>query len=101
MLIVDLQELEERARIAADSVCGVVLEPESLLLLINEIRRMKLQLGEQCGHLSGMRDDLLQLRTELVAALARAPASKTPEPPKPKARMLKMKVVAKDNNAAG
>jgi proteasome assembly chaperone (PAC2) family protein len=74
MVIVDLQELEERARLAAESIGGVVLEPEALLLVISEIRRMKSQLGEQHGYLIDMRGELLQLRTELMVALARGPA---------------------------
>jgi hypothetical protein len=99
MVVVDLQELENRARAATESLGGVVLEPEALLLVISEIRRMKLQLGEQHDHLSGMRNELLQLRTELVAALTRDPASEASKPPpKPKSKMLKMTVVAKDSD---
>jgi len=66
MIIVDLKDLEERARMATESVGGVVMEPEALLLIINEIRRMKSQLGEQHDHLADMRGELLRLRTELI-----------------------------------
>jgi len=96
MIIVDLQELEERARRATDSIGGVVMEPEALLLVINEVRRMKSQLGEQHNYLTDMRGELLQLRTELVDALARNPAEH-PETPKRQGKMLKMKVVSKSN----
>ena len=95
MVIVDLQELEERARIAAESIGGVVLEPEALLLVISEVRRMKAQLGEQHGYLTAMQGELLQLRTELMGALTRGPAAKA-APLKKKGKMLKMKVIAKD-----
>jgi hypothetical protein len=87
--------------VAAESIGGVVLDPEALLLIISEIRRMKLQLGEHHGSLSGMRDELLQLRSELVAAMARDPASQSAAPPPKKGKMLKMKVVAKDDAAPG
>jgi len=93
MIIVDLQELEERARMATKSIdgVGVLLEPEALLLIISEIRRMKSQLGEQHNHLTGMQGELLQLRTELIGALTREPALE-----KKKGKMLTMKVVAKN-----
>ena len=100
MIIVDLQELELRAKMCAQSIGGVALEPEALLLLISEIRRMKLQLGEQHGSLSGMRDELLQLRAELIAALRRDLALQPPAQDKAKGKMLKMKVVAKNPNGA-
>jgi len=90
MVIVDLQELEERAKIAAESIGGVVLEPEALLLIISELRRMKSLLGEQHSYLSGVRGELLQLRTEIADALTRRPK------PQRKAKMLKMRVVKDD-----
>ena len=96
MVIVDLQDLEERARIAAESIGGVVLEPEALLLVISEIRRMKSQLGEQHGYLIDMQGELLQLRTELMAMPTRGQASKAAPPKKQGKKMLKMKVIAKD-----
>jgi hypothetical protein len=91
MIVVDLQELEERARIATESIGGVVMEPEALLLIIAEVRRMKSQLGEQHGYLTDMQGELLQLRTELVSALTHGHGAH-----KKKGKMLKMKVVAKD-----
>ena len=96
MIIVDLQELEERARLATESIGGVVLEPEALLLIVSEIRRMKTRLGEQQGQLSGMRNELLQLRAELLESLKRGNASENSAESKKKGKMLKMKVVAKD-----
>jgi hypothetical protein len=101
MIIVDLQELEDRARMAAESIGGVVLEPEALLLIISEIRRIKSQLGDQHGYLSGMRNELLQLRTALTDSLKRGPASGTPAAPTKKGKMLKMKVVARDATESG
>ena len=94
MVIVDLQELEERAHIAAESFGGVVIEPEALLLIINELRRMKSQLGEQQGHLTGVQGELLQLRTEIADALTRQ--TNRPAMPQKKAKMLKMRVVKDD-----
>ena len=91
MIIVDLQELEERARIATESLGGVVMEPEALLLIIHEVRRMKSQLGEQQGYLTDMQGELLQLRSELIASLSRGPGAT-----RKKSKMLKMKVVAKE-----
>ncbi|MDR2694792.1 MAG: hypothetical protein LBC79_00220 [Deltaproteobacteria bacterium] len=95
MVIVDLQELEERARLAAESIGGVVMEPEALLLVISEIRRMKSQLGEQNSYLTDMLGELLKLRTELMDALVRGQTSRA-APAKKKGKMLKMKVIAKD-----
>ena len=100
MIIVDLKDLEDQARAAAESAGVAALAPEALLLLISEVRRMKLQLEKQYDSLSGMRDELLQLRTELVALPGRGPASQSPAPPKTQGKMLKMKVLAKDGNAA-
>jgi len=94
MVIVDLQELEERARLAGESIGGVVLEPEALLLIISELRRMKSQLGEQHGYLVGIQGELLQLRSEIADALTRQ--TRPPAKPQKKAKMLKMRVV-KDN----
>ena len=93
MVIVDLQELEDRARMAAESIGGVVLEPEALLLIISEIRRMKSLLGEQHGYLTNVRGELLQLRTELAGALARDPAAEHPATPQTKGKVIKMKIV--------
>jgi len=98
MLIVDLQELEERAQLAAESIGGVVLEPDALLLIISELRRMKSQLGEQHTHLTGVQGELLQLRTEIADALTRR--TKRPAKPQKKAKMLKMRVV-KDDKGSG
>jgi len=95
MVIVDLQDLEQRARLALDSIGGVVLEPEALLLIVNELRRMKALLGEQHSNWSGLRSELLQLRTELVGSLARDHAVQSSATPARKAK-LKIKVVAKD-----
>jgi hypothetical protein len=92
MIVVDLQELEEQARTAIDSIGGVVLEPEALLLIISEIRRMKSELGEQHIHLTDVRGELLQLRTELVDAQARNHADRSAKPKK-KGKTLKMRVV--------
>ena len=95
MVIVDLQELEEQARLAAESIGGVVLEPEAILLIINEIRRMKSLLGEQRGYLTDMQGELLQLRAELVNALTRNATSERFAKPKNTNKVLKMKVVSK------
>jgi hypothetical protein len=95
MIIVDLQELEERARNAAESIGGVMLEPGALLLIISEIRRLKAQLGEQHGNLTDMQRDLLQLRTELVDALTRGQTSEYAAKSVKKGKMLKMKVISK------
>ena len=94
MVIVDLQELEERAHVAAESIGGVVMEPEALLLVISELRRMKSQLGEQHSYLSGVQGELLQLRAEIANALMRQ--MKRPTTPQKKAKMLKMRVVKDD-----
>jgi len=91
MVIVDLQELEERAHIATQSIGGVVLEPEALLLIISELRRMKSQLGEQHSYLSGVQGELLQLRSEIADALTRR--TKRFVKPQKQAKMLKMRVV--------
>jgi len=99
MIVVDLQELEERARIASESIGGVVIEAEALLLVISELRRMKSQLGEQHGHLTGVQGELLQLRTELANALAHQ-SVKCPAKPQKIAKILKMRVV-KDNTDGG
>ena len=100
MVVVDLYELEERARVATESIGGVVLEPEAMLLIISEIRRMKSQLGEQHGRLSDMREELLQLRTELVDMLTLGQAPQHAATPKTKGRLLKMKVVSKNDQNA-
>ena len=104
MIIVDLQELENRAQAASHSIGGVVLEPEAVLLIVSEIRRMKVQLGEQHGHLAGMQNELLQLRTELIGSLSRDLAQRRSIRPVQKAK-LKMKVITKDaqghDDAAG
>ena len=99
MIIVDLHELEERARVATESIGGVVIEPEALLLIVSELRRMKSQLGEQHGHLTGVQGELLQLRTELANALTRQVAKHSEQPQK-KTKMLKMKIV-KDGKDGG
>ena len=101
MIIVDLQELEDRARMASESIGGVVLEPEALLLIISEIRRMKSHLGEQHSHLSGMRNELLLLRTELLESLKRNQALENSGESKKKGKMLKMKVISKDSTENG
>ncbi|MDR0238759.1 MAG: hypothetical protein LBI88_00840 [Deltaproteobacteria bacterium] len=95
MVIVDLQDLEQRARLALETIGGVVLEAEALLLIVSELRRMKALLGEQHSNLSGMRNELLQLRTELVGSLERDHAGQNSVKPERKAK-LKIKVVAKD-----
>ena len=100
MIIVDLQDLENRAQMTSESIGGVVLEPEAVLLIVSEIRRMKAALNEDLSHLSGMRNELLQLRNELIKSIARSQDSlRLARPPK-KAKMLKMKVVAKNHNGA-
>ena len=91
MIIVDLQDLEYRARTASASIGGVVLEPDALLLIVSEIRRMKTQIGEQHSNLLVMRNELLQLRTELAGSPAYDEASEK----NPRQTKLKMKVVAK------
>ena len=96
MIIVDLQELEDRARMATDSISGVVLEPEALLLIIHEIRRMKCELRKEHDHLTGMRDELLQLRTELVDK-GRSLDSEPHAKQKKKAKTLTMRVVKEGN----
>ena len=95
MIVVDLQDLEQRARMAMDSIGGVVLEPGALLLIVNELRRMKAQLGEQHTNLSGMRNELLQLRTELAGSVAIGQAAQSAAKP-PRKSKLKIKVLAKD-----
>jgi len=97
MIIVDLQELEERAQTAAASADSVMMEPEALLLIISEIRRMKSLLGEQHGHLAGVQGELQQLRTELANALTRQRAQ-PPATPQKKTKMLKMRVVKDDKD---
>ncbi|MCL1985085.1 MAG: hypothetical protein FWG59_01360 [Betaproteobacteria bacterium] len=96
MVVVDLQELEDRALIASESIGGVVLEPEALLLIVSEIRRMKSLLGEQHDHLTDMRGELLQLRTELVSALTRGASPQRPPKSKKTSKVLKMTVVSKN-----
>ena len=94
MIIVDLKDLEDRAQTALESIGGVMLEPEALLLIISEIRRLKTQLGEQHDNLSGMRNELLELRTELTSA---HPGNQATVAAKPSRKTkLTMKVVAKD-----
>ena len=84
-----------------ESIGGVVLEPEALLLIVSEIRRLKALLGEQHNSLSGMRNGLLELRTELAGSLARnGYAAQRPATPVRKAK-LKMKVIAKDAKEHG
>ena len=100
MVIVDLQDLEDRALAAAESIGGVVLEPEAMLLIVSEIRRMKDLLGEQHDHLTDMRGELLQLRTELVGALTRG-VSPQPSEPRKIGKVLKMTVVPKQTGESG
>ncbi|MCL2123434.1 MAG: hypothetical protein FWH34_05025 [Desulfovibrionaceae bacterium] len=102
MIIVDLQDLENRARMTSESIGGVVLEPEAVLLIVSEIRRMKAALNEDHSHLTGMRDELLQLRTELINSITRSQTSQRPAKPKKNTKMLKMRVVkdSKDDGGA-
>ena len=98
MIIVDLQDLENRARMTSDSIGGVVLEPEAVLLIVSEIRRMKGALNEDHSYLTGMQNELLQLRTELINSISQV-SQRLAKPPK-KTKMLKMRVVkdTKDDN---
>jgi len=100
MIIVDLQDLEERARMALESIGGVVLEPEALLLIVSEIRRLKVLLGEQHNNLLDMRNGLLELRTALAGSLTLNCAAKPPITPVRKTK-LKMQVIAKDAKEHG
>jgi Mg-chelatase subunit ChlI len=67
MVIVDLQDLEDQARMAAGSISGVVLEPEAMLLIVSEIRRLKVLLSRQDVCLTELRAELAQLRGMLTA----------------------------------
>jgi hypothetical protein len=66
MVIVDLQDLEDQARMAAGSISGVVLEPEATLLIVGEIRRLKALLSRQDDCFAELRAELAQLRGMLT-----------------------------------